>query len=330
MSLRTLLLLLPLLCGSLLPSPGRADLECSQPMVQAGEVRSGRPLAHRFVFVNRGTEAVEITQVKPSCGCLTPRLDKRHLEPGETGTLLLEINTLTQPEGPHSWSVQLHYKGGGQDRDFSLVLCARLLTEVTVQPASLTLFTDSALSHPLTLIDRRPQPLAITTVQTNHPAVRAVVQPPVRDLAGHFVSTIDLHVSPDCPEGRHERMLSLFTSDPLYPELRVPFTVVKRSRQQVSAAPAEVTLTGRPGQPLPSRIVLLSSPDGQEVRVERVEADDPAIHCQWAKGPGPRTTLKVQIDSTRLGSTGLRSAVHVHLQQPAPQTLTLPVLVVDH
>jgi hypothetical protein len=305
----------------------RAELECSQPTAQVGEVRSGRPLSHRFCFVNRGADPVEITEVKPSCGCLTPRLEKQRLAPGETGSLVLEINTLTQPEGSHSWSVQLHYSSEGQPRVLTLLLCARVLTEVTIQPASLTVFTDRGLGHPLTLIDRRPQPLRITSILTNTPAVQVVSSPPNRAAEGHWVSTMNLQVLPECPEGRHEHSLSIFTDDPFYPELRVPFTVVKRSKQQVSATPAEVTLLGSPGEPLPSRIVLLSSADGQEVSVERIESEDPAIRCQWAKGPGSRVTLKIQVDHTRLGSASMKSAIRVHLDHPVPQTVTLPVLV---
>jgi hypothetical protein len=102
-------------------------------------------------------------------------------------------------------------------------------------------------------------------------------------------------------------------------------TVVKHPRSQVSATPATVVLSGTAGQPLPSRIVLLGSADDQVVEVDRVEADDPAVRCQWAKGPGRRTTLKVQVDHTRISGQAFRSVVHVHLRQPGTQTLTIPV-----
>jgi hypothetical protein len=61
------------------------------------------------------------------------------------------------------------------------------------------------------------------------------------------------------------------------------------------------------------------------VKVERVEADDPAIECRWAAGPGPRATLKVRVDSSRIAGGTLHSAVRVHLGGPTPQTLVVPV-----
>src|SRR5437588_9280473 len=75
----------------------RADLHFTQPHVQRGTVRSGVPLAHRFEFVNRGPGTVTITDLRASCGCLAPRLEKRSYQPGESGALLLEVNRLSQP-----------------------------------------------------------------------------------------------------------------------------------------------------------------------------------------------------------------------------------------
>src|SRR3954466_7723719 len=94
----------------LLVLPGaaaRADLHFTQPAADLGEVRGGTPLTHRFTFVNQGPETVEITGVQASCGCLTPRVEKNTLPPGESGALLLEVHTLNQPAGPRNWKVRL-------------------------------------------------------------------------------------------------------------------------------------------------------------------------------------------------------------------------------
>src|SRR5262249_19048857 len=119
-----------------------SGLECAEPVFQAGEVRSGAPLGHTFAFVNRGADTLEITDVRPSCGCLTPRLEQRRYPPGAEGHLLLEVNTLTQPAGPHTWRAALCYQTGGQAHELVLLLCSRVITEVTVQPVALTLCTN--------------------------------------------------------------------------------------------------------------------------------------------------------------------------------------------
>jgi hypothetical protein len=317
-------LLTPLLLG--LPvSPLRADLECAQPLVEKGEARSGLSLNHRFNVVNRGSEAIDVVEVRPSCGCLTPQLDKRRLQPGESAELLLEVNTLTQPAGLNSWRVTLRYKSGDAERELPLYLNARLVTEISVEPPSLAIYTDTAISHEITVIDRRVEPLLIRAVTVSSPHVRTHLGEQQRDDAGHWRRGIRVEVLADCPEGRHEETLRICTSDPLYTELKVPFTIVKSARRRVSAAPASVVLSAPPGQPLPARMVQLNAVDDSEVRIERVESDHPAIACHWAQGPGTAATLKIRVDRRKIAGDRLRGTVHVHLSKPVAETIAIPV-----
>jgi hypothetical protein len=316
------------LCFSILPlstPAARADLECAQPVVEKGEVRSGMSLSHSFSFVNRGSETVEITDVRPSCGCLNPKLGYRRLLPGETGELVLEVNTLTQPAGANNWRVTIRYNTGGVEKELPLYVAARIVTEISVEPPSLAIYTDSSIKHEITIIDRRTEPFIVRSVQASSPYIGTHLGEMRRNDAGHWVRSIQVAVAPDCPYGYHAETLLICTSDATYPELTVPFTVVKRPRQQVSASPSSVALTEVRGQPLPSRIVLLSAADDEEVKIDRVECEDAAIHCNWAQGPGHRATLKIRIDRARLKDDTLRSAVHVHLSRPGQQTITIPV-----
>jgi hypothetical protein len=206
-----------------------------------------------------------------------------------------------------------------------VVLGARVVSEIAVEPPALVLTTDGALAHEVVLTDRRPRPLTVTAVQLATAQVHARPGEPYTDGAGRRACAIRVEVGADCPEGRHEDVLRILTDDPTYRELDVPVTVVKRSPHAVRAQPETVELSAPAGQPLPSRIVLMSSADGRAVVVEGVEADNPAIECRWAAGPGPRATLKVRVDHTRVAGDGLRSAVRVRLNQPVPQTIVVPV-----
>jgi hypothetical protein len=302
-----------------------AGVECPEPMVQAGAVRSGTPLSHVFRLVNRGPHAVEFTDVRPSCGCLVPSLRPRRLEPGAEAVLHVAVNTLTQAAGAHTWQVRVFYQEGGRPGELAVVLGARVVSEIAVEPPAMVLTTEGALAHEVVLTDRRPQPLAITSVQLQTPQLHARAGEPYTDGAGRRACAIRVEVGADCPEGRHEDVLRILTNDPIYSELDVPVTVVKRSPHAVRALPDAVELSAPAGQPLPSRIVLLSSADGRPVVVEGVEPDNPAIECRWAAGPGPRATLKVHVDRTHVSADGLHGAVRIRLSQPVPQTLVVPV-----
>src|SRR5712691_3547181 len=137
----------------------RADLEFVEPSADAGEVKAGAPLSHQFTFVNRGPEVVEITGIESSCGCLTPRLDRRTFQPGEHGSILIEVNTLSPAPGPHTWQVKLSYRFGATVSEIPLRLTARLVREIVVEPAAINMFVDGPMQTELRLIDlRSPSP----------------------------------------------------------------------------------------------------------------------------------------------------------------------------
>jgi hypothetical protein len=58
-----------------------------------GKLDSGQIIKHEFVFTNAGTEALEISAVRTSCGCTTASNWDKHVEPGRTGAIPIEFNT---------------------------------------------------------------------------------------------------------------------------------------------------------------------------------------------------------------------------------------------
>jgi hypothetical protein len=269
---------------------------------------------------------IDVTELRPSCGCMAPRLEQRHLGPGEEAALRVEVNTLSQAAGPHTWQVRVAYQGEGQPGELTVALAGRIVSEVAVEPPALILTTETVLAHEVVVADRRERPLEVLGAHTTLPGMKVALGDPHRDADGRWARAVRLEVLADCPEGRHEGVLHIATDDKTYPQFDVPVTVVKHAAGRVRASPEAVEVSGPASQPLPAQIVLLSSSDGREVRVERVEADDPAVECRWAAGPGARATLKVRVDAAKVAGGALRTAVHVHLAGPTPLTVEIPVV----
>jgi hypothetical protein len=303
----------------------RADLHFVQPVVELGDVRGGMLVPRRFAFVNQGPETIEITCLRASCGCLKPRLETRVYKPGDKGELLVEINPLSQSGGNHLWTVQVAYCRGEEVREQTLKITGRIIAEVAVQPASLTMLIDHARQDTLTLTDVREQPLPIVKLQTTSTHLHVRGTEPTRDEHGHWVRTLTLEVDADFPEGRHEETLEIFSSDPEYREMRIPVTVEKKARQRFSVTPNPVRLNGTPGQAGPSRLLLVREREDLPVEIESVEVDDPAIHCEWSHGPSTPATVRVRLDPSR-AAAGPQSVLHIHLSQPVRETVQVPIL----
>jgi hypothetical protein len=304
----------------------RAELRFAAPRADLGEVRSGAKLGHAFPFVNAGPAPVEILEARPGCGCLRPRLERKRYQPGEKGAVLLEVDARGESAGPHIWRLQVLYRDGGATREATLEVAARVVTEVTLQPAALTLIAGGPLAQDVLLTDLRPAPLTLRALATSAPYLRARATERTRDGLGHWVYRIRLEFSGDCPEGRRDEELVLYTDDAEYGELKLPITLTRRPRQRVEASPGQVVFRLGPGQAGAVRWVRLADRGGAAVAVERVSADDPALICQAATGADNRPAIKIQVERGRLRGDGLDSTVRVQLSSPAGETVVIPVL----
>jgi len=175
------------------------------------------------------------------------------------------------------------------------------------------------------LTDLRPQPLSIKEVRTTSPKLTPRVTEEFRDGFGRLVRKISLVVADDFPEGRHEEVLDIFTDDANYKDLKVPVTIVKRSRQRFSATPSSVSLLAPPGQPAPARIVQIRDNENGAVMIDKVTTVDDAILCQWARGPNNLATLRISVDRSLIHGDSWRGSLQVHINQPVQETLTIPV-----
>lgn len=314
-----------LLVTLLAAAEARADLRFVQPIADAGNVRAGTPLRFPFTFVNEGPQAVDIMSLRASCGCLRPRVDHRTWQPGEKGEVSLEVHTLGLNAGPHTWRLYVNYQIGETTYEAALQLTGNVITEVSVQPAAVMVFADATVGHEILLTDLREHPLTISALQASSPKLKTELAGTYTDEFGRQVRKIRIEVAGDYPEGRHEEAVDIYTDDPAYRDLRVPVTIVKRSVQKLSVLPNRVDLTAAPGQAVPSRIVLVRPAGQEQVVVDRVECDHPALAVQWARGPGAATTLRISIDRSKLTTPQLQATVRVHVKQPSEETLTVPV-----
>jgi hypothetical protein len=309
-------------------SRARAELRFAAARVDLGEVRSGAKLAHAFRFVNAGPGPVELLAARPGCGCLKPRLERTVYRPGEEGALPLEIDARGESAGPHVWGLRLFYREGAEAREVALEVAARVITEVTLQPAALTLIADGPLTQEVLLTDLRPDPLTLRGLATSAPCLKARAAERARDGLGHWVYRIRLEYTGDCPEGRHDEALTLYTDDPRYGELRLPITLARRPRQRLEVVPGRVGLWLAGGQAGGQRWVRLADRDGGKVVVERVTADDPALVCEAVPGPGDGASIKIRVDRARLRGDYLESAVRVQIASPVRDTVVIPVTCV--
>ena len=319
--------LLHVLAFSALASPtAPTALQCAEPTASKGDVKGGPPLVHVFGLRNATGDRVTITGIETSCGCLRQNLSATVLSAGEIAKLTVEVNTLTQPEGPNQWPIRVRYRrdlpnAPGEFGEVAMVITAKIVRELTLMPPQIAISATGEVVRTLTLSDRREKPLTLIRAESTSPFLSARIE------ARHGPETkVTLTLAGEAAPGVRDETVVLYSDDPAYPEFRVPVRVQKRALSGAMAVPEEVVLRFAANEPAASALVQVRSPDGKEVAIAKVESDHPALTAKWSSSRGPIATIRVTAAApTSTSESKGRVDLRVHLAEPAGQVLVLPV-----
>ena len=90
--LKTTLLALSILLLALPAIAAAPKAVAEKPVVDVGKVKKGEPIRHVFTLRNRGDAPLEISEVKPSCGCTVAEYDDV-IAPGGCGRIEVVVET---------------------------------------------------------------------------------------------------------------------------------------------------------------------------------------------------------------------------------------------
>ena len=210
-----------------------------QYLVHLGEVEPTPIVRAWYRFTNHGQQPVRIEELKPSCGCLQPRLEKRVYKPGESGMFFVRVETAGEDPGQKEYFINVRYtdpKPRNTELTFRFTLPER---KIVVQPRALIFyqFGRKRTTHEIVVTDyRRPSSLQVLAADCRSPLVTAKVGAPELDSAGNRQVRIAVSVSENVSAGRQQTVLTLETNDRQFPRIHVPLMIVGRA-PPVSAVP---------------------------------------------------------------------------------------------
>jgi hypothetical protein len=318
--MNTLILLVAMGVGN--PSPA---LLCAAPTAAKGEVKGGPPLAHTFELTHRGAGTLTITKVEAGCGCLRQSLSSYVLTPGQTAKLTLEVNTLTQPDGPNRWQIAVGYKLENpgipvRTGEILLQITATLSREVTVSPPQLAFSTTGTATQVIEVRDSRTKQLTVLKAATTSPHLTAEIGPKTTGKG----QAVTVKLSPDAPVGHRDEAVVLVTDDAAYAELRVPVRVLKRPSGGVRAAPESISLRFSPDQTVLSTLVQLRASDGKPLQIVGAESDLPGVAVKHSTGASSVAVVRVTVAEPASNQSG-SCLVRIKFSQPSGQEIAIPV-----
>ena len=213
----------PIATGST-PRPG---LAFDQYLVNLGSVPAQAEHRAFFAFTNTGSSPITITALRPSCGCLDPRLPKTTWKPGERAVFSLKVLATREPPGPKEYTCRVEYNDG-EPHDVLLRLKVDLPTQkLVISPKALIVYqnTPDPVTRPITLTRHQTGRLNILDVTTSSPLASAALGREQVNQQGERTSEVMVTIGA-VPPGKHQLFVNIATDDPEYPEVRVPVLVM--------------------------------------------------------------------------------------------------------
>jgi hypothetical protein len=216
-----------------LENRNRPGLAFSQYMVNEGLPEVQPYYYARFAFKNTSDNPITIDELRPSCGCLDPKLEQRVYKPGERGEFHLRVDPTKEKPGPREYFVDVIYKDP-QPRSarltYKLILPER---KIEITPKALVFYqlsdSGASTSQEVVISDYRSRHFEVQGIESSSPLAEATLLATERDDADNLHVKLQVTVAGSVPPGTSRALINVRTDDPTFKVLQVPVLIRGRN-----------------------------------------------------------------------------------------------------
>jgi hypothetical protein len=179
------------------PAGPHPVIEVRETTQDGGAVEEGTVVRYRFTVENQGDADLQVTQVRPSCGCTAPHWEKL-IKPHGKGMIEAEFNS-SHFHGPITKHLTV-FSNDPQRPQLELTITARVNPLVQVTPSSTAMLSvaDKPVTYEFTLERSGGHPMKIVKIIPNAPYLTAEATP----LRGEGRYKLTVTATTDAPFGR--------------------------------------------------------------------------------------------------------------------------------
>ncbi|MFZ5788791.1 MAG: DUF1573 domain-containing protein [Acidobacteriota bacterium] len=317
--------------GAAKPAGPKPVIEVAEKVRDFGQVAKGDKITAVFAVKNAGDALLEITQVRPTCGCTVASYDKS-VPPGGTGKIEAVVDTV-EFTGPITKAV-LVYSNDTATPQLSLVVKADVRAFVDVLPRALLRFAvlqGETATEKVVLVPSEDIQFKVTEVATGG----GPYQVSFRELGEKeriperkgSQWEVTVTVPPGAKEGLLTHKLTVKTTAPKAPE--VPLTVSGVIRPIVQVIPAEINFGAVPGDaPVGRNLILVNNRQGAQLQLTDVKVEGGEFSTQVTPlQPGQRFQVAVNLPA------GMNKGVHkatlrISTNDPSRKLIEVPIQAV--
>lgn len=273
------------------PSGPNPKAEVPAPDHDFGDVWIGGKLEHAYEIRNVGEVVLDITSVKPSCGCtLAGEYDKK-IEPGKTGRIPVSMDS-KKLHGSFSKSVRVTTNDPA-NQNLNLTLKGNVKHYVNVEPSSvnfgqikpgetkdLTVKLTNNSEEPLQLTMTDPLPTDTFTVE-------------LKEIAPGKEFELCVKSKPPYQEGHNNAAVTIKTNNPNQPELQV--RVLSNALARLNVEPKQIMIA-RPAATETTQTIKIGNYGDTPIHLLSATIDDENLTLETKEvEPGKQYEVAVKV-----------------------------------
>ena len=254
------------------PAPATAPaIFCEQPVFDFGVADNSQTVSHEYVIVNRGDATLEISQVRPSCGCTVANISQRSVPPGGEARVTAQLN-LTGRQGPQHKAITVESNDPKQPQ-LTLMLQGTAGAAVNIQPPQVMFGQLQSGSEAVVEVEISAggdKNFQITGVE----AGSAQLQTELRTRTAGRAYTVVIRTKPPLGQGVLSAAVRVNTDHPDRPAIDIPVSGLVVG--DLIVAPTAISLSEQPGQPV-TRFVILRSAANKPFQITGIDTPEAAM-----------------------------------------------------
>jgi len=243
-----------------------SKIVCDEPNYNFGEMENTRTVEHTFIIQNNGNLSLEISKVRPGCGCTVANISTKTLPPGESAEISTRLN-LRGRQGRQRKPITV-YSNDPKTPQLKLYLEGTAVTEVNVNPRSIffgRIAEDAVVTSTVEVVIKSKKPVHLTKVESR--SENLTVSEQIADEGRLY--KILIATKPPLKQGTLRSSVHIETDHPQYPAMDIVVSAFVVG--DLTFVPQQIDVQAKPDQTI-TRYVLIRSEGNRPFEITSVEA----------------------------------------------------------
>jgi len=244
---------------------------CEEPNFDFGAVDTQKPVEHTFVFKNIGDTTLEISSVRPACGCTVADMSEKVIPPGGESRLTARLS-LQGRSGPQSKAITIN-SNDPENPQYRVNMSGTIQQALQISPDRLIfgqLGPGQEAELFIELTGTSPEPFTVQKIETTDAHLTATAEVIEEGKRHRIIAKIK---APD-QSGPVNAVVRITTDHPARPVIDVP--VAANVVGELIFAPSEIALPAVSDAPM-TRYVVIRKGAATSFEIKEVISPDPSI-----------------------------------------------------